>query len=301
MFGNIGGKIKVFVIVLTILEIIACILCGIGVIAFSVFGDSVMKPLSKIGLDDAVMNLAGDVNGPFGIVVGLVVMIVGSLGAWLISFIPYGLGQLIQNTDKMVKGMEGIRATMARNASHSSGASQPAITTYPNPYASYNGGYVSPMYQNPNAAPQNAYVNQRNGAYPPNTYANPAANPNPAAAPANPNPAARPAPGARAAASANPTIAAHRAPGSAPAAPRGPVSAASKTPAASAPARTAAPSAVKATPESEDKTVAVREAAKAPEAPVSEPVAAKAPEEKPEAFKTPNLSAFADEKETENK
>ena len=310
MFSNIGGKIKVFVIVLTILQIITCIVCGIGVIALSVFGENVIKPLSKIGLDGFVVNLAGDIEGPIGIVMGLAVMIIGSFAAWLIAFIPYGLGQLIQNTDKMVKGMDGIRAAMARNAANAANASsQPAITTYTNPmYSPYNnGGFVSPMYSNTAANPAHA---QPGNAYQSNVYG---ANPNPeidSAPVANPNPAARPTPAARPAVDINATMAAHRVPtgGKTMTASRAPIgTAGAKIPVGTtgkAPADVSSEiSQIINRVADADKTIAVKDAVKTvpAKAPSAADAAINAENKSTEFTAAPNPAAFANDDSGENK
>ncbi len=78
MFDNIGGKIK----------ILAQAVCWIGIICAVIFG-SVMIINDK---DLAFM--------------GFMVMIIGSLVAWVSSFTLYGFGQLIENTDKLVLNIE---------------------------------------------------------------------------------------------------------------------------------------------------------------------------------------------------
>ncbi|MBR5307133.1 MAG: hypothetical protein IKU43_00050 [Clostridia bacterium] len=167
MFENIGGKIKVFVISVTILSIISCIVCGAAIIAFSVFGDNITGLLSRVGLDGAVLALAGGFQGPLGIVAGLVVMILGSFASWLLAFIPYGLGQLIQNTDKIVKGLDGVRAVLKDllNRDSQNPQNPQGVPVYPNPaYYPYGYpmqyGYPAPPVQNapvqnpvPNPAP----------------------------------------------------------------------------------------------------------------------------------------------------
>ncbi len=113
MFENIGGKIKVFVIVVTILNIIGCILFGGIMIAYSILGEKMLAVLAAVGLDKAVVDMTGGAKGAFGITAGLVIMTAGSFACWIISFIPYGLGQLIQNTDKLVKSMDYIRSDLS--------------------------------------------------------------------------------------------------------------------------------------------------------------------------------------------
>ena len=70
MFDNIGGKIKGF----------AKVVCGIG-IAISVI----------IGL----LSLNA--------ITALLIIGIGSLSSWIGSFMTYGFGQLIENTDILVK------------------------------------------------------------------------------------------------------------------------------------------------------------------------------------------------------
>ena len=74
MFDNIGGKIKT----------LAQVICWIGIIASVVFGFVFMSP------DESL------------ILPGFIFMGIGSLISWISSFISYGLGQLIENTDKLV-------------------------------------------------------------------------------------------------------------------------------------------------------------------------------------------------------
>jgi len=72
MFNNIGGKIK------TLSET----LCYIGM-AGSVIG----------GIAVAIME---------DVLVGIIILVIGSLVSWIGSFFGYGFGQLIQNSDKIV-------------------------------------------------------------------------------------------------------------------------------------------------------------------------------------------------------
>lgn len=160
MFGNIGGKIKVFVITVTVLNIIFCILCGALIITFAIFGDNLPKQLFDIGGNIPFLQLAGEYNGGFGILVGLIVMIAGSLASWLVAFIPYGLGQLIQNTDKLVKSMDGIRNTVARVQQNQVNAAQNLHNNHANyMYNPYGQSTYNQQYD-PRYAQQNMYPNR---------------------------------------------------------------------------------------------------------------------------------------------
>lgn len=71
MFSNIGGKIKN----------LAMVLCGIGI------SGSVLLGILLISNRAAVP--------------GIIFMIVGSLFSWVGSFVLYGFGQLVENSDRM--------------------------------------------------------------------------------------------------------------------------------------------------------------------------------------------------------
>lgn len=75
MFSNIGGKIKTWAVVLSILGIAASVIYG-GIVA------------AKNALD------------------GVLIIIFGSLGSWVSSFVLYGFGQLVENSDKIVEKLE---------------------------------------------------------------------------------------------------------------------------------------------------------------------------------------------------
>lgn len=76
MFKNIGGKIKD----------LAQVICYLG-IAISVVAGIVMIGFGSSSYDGDTM-----------VVMGCVVMIVGSLVSWIGSFFAYGFGELIENT-----------------------------------------------------------------------------------------------------------------------------------------------------------------------------------------------------------
>lgn len=75
MFDNIGSKIKT----------LAQVICWIGIIASIIIGFVLMVQ---------------DEDTAF---VGILTMILGSLGSWIGSFMTYGFGQLIENSDILVK------------------------------------------------------------------------------------------------------------------------------------------------------------------------------------------------------
>ncbi len=77
MFDNIGGKIKVLVSVICIIGIIVSVIIGITTIS----------------------------EGDEFIVAGVIIMVVGSLAAWLSSFVLYGFGELIEKTCEIAKIM----------------------------------------------------------------------------------------------------------------------------------------------------------------------------------------------------
>ena len=74
MFKNIGGKIKKLSEIVTWIGIIASVILGI------------------------IIMLPGDIM----ILVGVIVMAWGCFSSWIGSFLLYGYGQLIENSDKLV-------------------------------------------------------------------------------------------------------------------------------------------------------------------------------------------------------
>lgn len=80
MFNNIGGKIMGLAKIFCWLGIISSIIGGIAVILINM---------------DAIEYGYGT---PF-ILLGIGIMLVGSLISWIGSFFTYGFGQLIQNSD----------------------------------------------------------------------------------------------------------------------------------------------------------------------------------------------------------
>lgn len=75
MFDNIGSKIKT----------VAKVVCWIGIIASIISG---------------IVLIAQDEDTAF---LGFMVMVLGSLSSWVGSFLTYGFGQLIENSDILVK------------------------------------------------------------------------------------------------------------------------------------------------------------------------------------------------------
>ena len=81
MFNNIGGKIKGF----------AQVVCWLGIIG------SVITGFVFIGI-------SGNSESGGGIaILGILIAIVGSITSWIGSFLTYGFGQLVENSDTLVK------------------------------------------------------------------------------------------------------------------------------------------------------------------------------------------------------
>ena len=82
MFQNVGKKIKIWAISLFIIYTIACIICGI------------------IFLCD-------------GEALGLIPLLVGPFASWVSSFLLYGFGQLVENSDNQKKTTQEISARLS--------------------------------------------------------------------------------------------------------------------------------------------------------------------------------------------
>ena len=90
MFRNIGKKIKV----------LAKVLCWIGIVFSAIMGILIMV-IGPTALETAVPN--GSAFGGLAIVSGLLVIIFGALFSWIGSFVLYGYGQLIDNSERIGK------------------------------------------------------------------------------------------------------------------------------------------------------------------------------------------------------
>lgn len=84
MYNNIGGKIKGLAKFFAWLGIILSILGGLGMAA-AAHGEAAL------------------------IIGGVVVAVIGALCSWIGSFVFYGYGQLIENSDKMVDQLRKIQ------------------------------------------------------------------------------------------------------------------------------------------------------------------------------------------------
>lgn len=90
MFSNIGGKIKKLAMVITVAGIVLSVIAGI-----------VQMSLSRGG------------GGIF--FSGILTMIMGSLAAWVSSFILYGFGQLVEDTGDIKRSLSGHSAPARPN------------------------------------------------------------------------------------------------------------------------------------------------------------------------------------------
>lgn len=86
MFSNIGKKIKVLAKVLCWVGIVCSVLTGI---AFIVHGGN------------ATLTVNGEYSSAPALLIGILVIVFGSLASWISSFFAYGFGQLIENTDQI--------------------------------------------------------------------------------------------------------------------------------------------------------------------------------------------------------
>lgn len=84
MFDNIGGKIKT----------LAHILCWVGIVSCLITGIALMVADSDL------------------LLAGLLTMIGGSLFSWVSSFVLYGFGQMIENSDTIIQQNQTICDTM---------------------------------------------------------------------------------------------------------------------------------------------------------------------------------------------
>lgn len=78
MFDNIGKKIKT----------LANVVCCIGIVA-SIIGGGIC----------IVIGATNSYNGGSMIATGIAVLLLGSLSSWIGSFVLYGFGEMVENSD----------------------------------------------------------------------------------------------------------------------------------------------------------------------------------------------------------
>lgn len=98
MFENIGEKIKA----------LAQIACWIGILFCVVYGIIVMAAPYETMDSMEVRNAAA--------ISGFCIIIFGSLASWIGSFLLYGLGQLIENSDIIVAELKSPKEIQQNNA-----------------------------------------------------------------------------------------------------------------------------------------------------------------------------------------
>ena len=100
MFDNIGGKIKT----------LAKVGCWIGIIAFIITGIVLMAIDEDLILD------------------GILTAVVGSLLSWVSSFVLYGFGQLVENSDTLVQQNRTHHANKGENFGNTSNIKQVTVS-----------------------------------------------------------------------------------------------------------------------------------------------------------------------------
>ena len=104
MYKKIGKKIKILAMVLAIILAVFYVLAGMTVILFTI-----QQP--------ADVEIAGIAVGG-GIAGGVLLIILGPVVAWLVSWFLYGYGELIDNTSKTtecIKHLERLIETHIQN------------------------------------------------------------------------------------------------------------------------------------------------------------------------------------------
>ena len=91
MYNNIGSKIKKLAVFFVIIGIVSSILLGVGLMIS--FGE-----MSRYYSDT-----------PSGLLIGLLVMVGGSLLFWIGGFFTYGFGEIIDSLNNMEIDMQATR------------------------------------------------------------------------------------------------------------------------------------------------------------------------------------------------
>ena len=98
MFNNIGKKIKTLAKVLCWIGIIVSVLSGIVIMAAS---GQISDSYNSYSYN---YNSAGlNISSGAAVVAGILVIVLGALFSWIGSFVLYGFGQMVDNSDKLVE------------------------------------------------------------------------------------------------------------------------------------------------------------------------------------------------------
>lgn len=123
MYNNIGGKIKG-------LAVFFCILGILGSLTVSIV--TIVGIQSSYYLDDDSVL--------YGSIGGVLISIVGSLISWVSSFLLYGFGQLVQNSDRISTALNKQNRFIDNNAPQRFGTYQNPAPSVPNqPYGAGGG------------------------------------------------------------------------------------------------------------------------------------------------------------------
>lgn len=98
MFKNIGRKIKTLAKVVCWLGIIFSVLLGVMIMLGSASAAQFVTQYEQSGTQIAISSGAS-------IVLGIIVIVVGVLASWIGSFMTYGFGQLIENSEEIKKSL----------------------------------------------------------------------------------------------------------------------------------------------------------------------------------------------------
>ncbi len=107
MFSNIGKKIKTW----------AAVICWFGIIGAIVAGIVIMVALKTAG--------------GMEIFLGIAEMVVGSISAWLSSFLLYGFGELIDKTVDIERNTRGTAVSNGMERRAPIGQASPAVQSEP--------------------------------------------------------------------------------------------------------------------------------------------------------------------------
>ncbi len=94
MFRNIGKKIKT----------LALVICWVQIVINVIGGIAAMVAIGRV------------VNPAAGFFLGLLIIALGVLIAWIGSFLLYGFGQLVDNSDRMTLYLSRMAPTPRRQA-----------------------------------------------------------------------------------------------------------------------------------------------------------------------------------------
>ena len=108
MFNHIGRKIKTWAKIQCWIGIILCVIAGVSFISQ---GDLPIQQTVSSGYAYVSHSISG-------VGIGILVIVLGSLLSWIGSWVTYGFGSIVENTEQLWSQMEQVNTKLNELSRH---------------------------------------------------------------------------------------------------------------------------------------------------------------------------------------